>query len=181
MALVPNHVAAFALANPGSTLTMDEQELLTDLSLYHLTIVEQFFMGVLNPSLNTEKLANASSYNLGATGMVRSDAVRETVSLSHLGLSYSEATINLHRDNMLGTTRSDSTRLKMYESHGGVAVYVLDQMTSEVTTFSTKSAAAIALNISLRTLSRWAEDPSRVPTVKNNPKYTNVRLSLSPL
>jgi hypothetical protein len=154
MALVPNHLSAYLILNPGQTLTSQEQEILETLSLYHLTFVEQFFIDTLNPTLNSEKLANASSYNLGATGVVRSEEFREGVSLAHLGRVYNETTINLHRNNMLGTTMNDATRTKMSESAGGVTTYIMDIATSQVSQYDTKSAAAQVLGISLRTLTR---------------------------
>jgi hypothetical protein len=179
LALVPNHLAAFLLQIPGQTMTSQEQELLELLTLYHTTFVEQFFMDLINPALNTEKLANASSPNLGATGMVRSPEFRETVSIAHLGRTYNQATLDLHRVNMQGTILSDETRAKMSDSYGGVSTYVMDQVTLEVSSYSTKSDAATALGISIRTLSRWAENPTRFNAVKNNTKFTKVRVSFS--
>ena len=146
MAIIPDHLNNFTKVNPEIFLTNEDRTLLKIVTLYHLTLVEQFFLDHINPSLNWERLANASSPNLGATGVIRSKEFREKVSLAHIGRTYDKITKDLHRSNMLGVTWSDKRRAKMSISKRGVITFVKDIITSEVIVFQTKSSASIALH-----------------------------------
>ena len=179
LALIPDHLATFILISPGISLTKEEQILLETFTFYHLTLVEQFFIDHLNPSLNGDPFANFSSSNIGATGVIRSKEFREYISLLHIGRTYHQITKDLHRSNRLGIKLKEETKIKMSKSHGGVFTYIMDLNTSKVTIFKTKSSAGIALNVSIRTLTRWAKYPSRIYTVKNS-SFSKIRVSFSP-
>jgi hypothetical protein len=159
-------------------LNNDERDILTLLNKYHLTLVEQFYLDMIGPTLNSEQLANASSYNVGGTGLVRDQAFRSHVSNSHLGRTYSDATNKLHQANMTGIVMSAETRAKMSDNNAGVTVFIMDTDTKSVTMFSTKSAACLHLSVSLRTITRWSADCNQSHFIKATGK--SVRVSFIP-
>ena len=177
MALVPDHLAAFQLLHPLIVLTDTEIEILQLLSKYHLTLVEQFYLDNMAPVMNGEKWANASSPNKGALGVVRSEDFKSNLSSQFLGRDSSEAAKIKIREARTGSKRSDATRAKMASSNGGVAAFVMDVNTSVVTEYRIKSDAAKALGISMRTLGRWADEPTRIYLA---PKLGEIRVSLYP-
>jgi len=70
----------------------------------------------------------------------------------------SEFTKNLHKINRTGTIQSEETRLKMRISHGGVVIICSNIENREEIIYSSKSEAALALECSIRTVSRRCED-----------------------
>ena len=74
------------------------------------------------------------------------------------GKDISEYTKNLHKINKTGTNLSEETRSKMRVSHGGVVIICTNIENSEEIIYSTKPAAALALECSIRTISRRCED-----------------------
>jgi len=70
----------------------------------------------------------------------------------------SEDTKNLHRINRTGITFSKETRFKMQASYGGVVILCTNIESGEERIYPTKSAAALALECSIRTISRRCED-----------------------
>jgi hypothetical protein len=156
MAIINNHIVSFQLINPSMELKDKEKNILYTLTLYHVCILEQFFLDYIDPSLNSTKLANVSPANKGGKGVIRSDYFKENLSLEYIGRVYSKATNELHRANKLGKTQSLSVRAKIAEaiSKGGIKVYVLDCNSNVAVEFLTKSAAANALGVSLRTIDR---------------------------
>jgi group I intron endonuclease len=70
----------------------------------------------------------------------------------------SEYTKNLHRINRTGITVSKDTRSKMKTSYGGVTIICTNIENGEEIIYLTKSAAALALECSIRTISRRCED-----------------------
>jgi len=151
---LPNHIAVYQAMHPYLMLKEDEMRILVLLNMYHMALVEQFYLDHICPSLNFEPLANASSWNAGATGMIRDELFRSNLSQSYMGRTYSQATIEKHRSAMTGLKLSDATRAKMSASANGVDVFIMDATTKLVTTFSTKTAACAYLGVSQRTLTR---------------------------
>jgi hypothetical protein len=135
-------------------LTEYEVELLKELNKYHLTLLEQFYLDNIDPSLNLQPLANASSWNLGATGHQRDDDFRTNLSNLHMGRQFTDSTKELWRSQMTGYKLSQETRNRMSVSAGGVLVYVQDVNNGKVTVFKTKTEACEFLGTSMRTLSR---------------------------
>lgn len=152
---LPDHLVVGKNMNPE--LSEEELFMLNMLNMYHLTYVEQFYLDICLPSLNAEPLANASSYNLGATGVYRDNEFRANLSKTYINRKYTEATKQLHSNNMLGNSLSSKTRSKMSESYGGVTVLVTNVNTNLVLTFSTKKEASVYLGISVRTITRWSQ------------------------
>jgi len=62
---------------------------------YKLTIVEQIYMDIIQPTLNNNLFANWSIYNKGATGFTR-DLISNN-KLSFLNRSFNKSTIELHK------------------------------------------------------------------------------------
>lgn len=56
--LTPNHIEIFAKLNPNHIITKTEYNYLQDLTLYELTIAEQIYMDIIQPSLNSNIYAN---------------------------------------------------------------------------------------------------------------------------
>jgi hypothetical protein len=126
---------------------------LTDLNMYYITLFEQFYLDHLKPSFNMQLYANTSTYNSGGTGITRDEKFRTNVSLKHIGREYLDTTKEAWRTQMLGIKMSEETRARIALSYGGVGTFVQDVDSKDVKYFVTKSAAALYLNISLRTLS----------------------------
>lgn len=61
---IRDHRAVFQALNPLIVLTPSEIKVLVVLSQVHMSILEQFYLDQLRPTLNMQSLANASSYNL---------------------------------------------------------------------------------------------------------------------
>jgi hypothetical protein len=80
---------------------------------------------------------------------------------------------------MLGKKLSDTPRAKMALSArgGGVSVVVKDVETGVIQSFPTKTAAALHLGMSLRTLSRWLNDSTNPKTFKRSAKRAHVLVS----
>jgi hypothetical protein len=179
MAVFNNHSFTFQLSNPGIELNKSENKILYTLNLYHVCILEQFYLDYLNPALNSAKLSNVAPTNIGSLGKAKSDYFKNNLSLEFIGRVYTQATKELHKTNNLGRKPSESTRIKLSASSGGVKAYVLDCKSNLTKEYSNKTLAAKALGISLRTFSRWVEDPSREHQVISN-KFTKVKVSLKP-
>jgi len=130
--ITPNHVNEFSEQFPDYILTEEDIDILEDLNYYELTVAEQLNLDYYKPTLNTSLLANWSSYNIGASGYVKTPEANDKFSLSFLNRSYTEDTKNLHKVNKTGTKLSDSTKIKMSKSHGGVTVKLLDLNTNEI-------------------------------------------------
>jgi hypothetical protein len=154
MAVIPDHVKNFSIIYNTININSTEQELLEILNLYHLTLVEQFFIDNLPHDLNGSKFSSASSYNIGSLGVIRDQMFKNNLSLKYLGRQYAQSTIEIHKILNKGKTLSKITRNKMSKSHGGVKVYVLNLLKSQIEVFPTKLMASKFLNISMRTLSR---------------------------
>lgn len=152
-------------------LTLDPQ-VLQYLDKYLITLVEQAYLDTLDPELNAAPFANASFPNLGATGMVRDDSFKEVVSLAHQGRIFHDTTIELHRINQTGKKHSAATRALMSANNKGVQVEVTEYPGVKVTVFDTKSNAVKYLDISIRTLGRWAVDPDKVHITKSGLKVS---------
>jgi hypothetical protein len=179
MAVIPDHVKNFSIIYNTININSTEQELLEILNLYHLTLVEQFFIDNLPHDLNGSKFSSASSYNIGSLGVIRDQMFKNNLSLKYLGRQYAQSTIEIHKILNKGKTLSKITRNKMSKSHGGVKVYVLNLLKSQIEVFPTKLMASKFLNISMRTLSRWADDPLTIHEVKSI-EYNKVQISLKP-
>ena len=95
-----------------------------------------------------------SQYNKGATDIIRDTHFKDNISLKHQGRIFNKSTLDMHKHNMSGKSLSSETRLKMSQSHGGVTVYIKNCLCNEMTVFNTKTAASLALCISIRTLDR---------------------------
>lgn len=142
---------------------------------YLLTLAEQTFMDTIHPSLNVAPYAIASSSNLGATGMIRDDLFKEAVSMSHQGRTFHDSTNQKHRDNNTGKKLSLETRSKMSLNNAEVRVEVEDSSNNLIVSFNTKSKACFELNISMRTLTRWLEQPNKLRRLKDGRKvYTRL-------
>lgn len=101
-----------------------------------------------------------SSPSSGGTGILQDKKFRENLSNLYIGRDYTDETKLKHRNNMVGLKFSEETPQKMSKSSGGVEIIITNVETQEVVTFKTKSAAKEYLNISIRTLSRWADSPT---------------------
>ena len=160
--IIPNHIELFVKSNPNYVLTKNEYDFLLDLTLYELTIAEQVYIDVIQPSLNGSFYANWSSYNTGSKGYIRDEESNIKLSLSYLNRSYNQATKNLHSQNRTGTTASDDTRKKMSTSHlsikKGRSVILFDVKTEKEIVFDTVASLRRELGISDRTINRWALD-----------------------
>ena len=122
---MPDYAKEFSNLHPEAILSPSDMALLELLTRYELTVVEQSYLDSLGSAkngLNGNPWANASFKNLGATGMVRDETFRTTVSLAHQDRVFSEDTISLHRANMTGKILSPETRANMSSSYGGVGV-----------------------------------------------------------
>ena len=175
--LVPNHVTVFAEKNVDYTLKDKDIKMLQYLTAYELTVLEQTYLDLYQPNLNSSLLANWSTYNKGGSGRIRTQEFKDRLSLSHLNRSFSEDTIELHRKNNLGKIMSISARKKMSESRGGVKVKLVDiNSNNSIVIYPNKSLVAKELKISLRTVSRWMED-GKIHLTKSN-KHPKVKLLL---
>lgn len=162
----------FAQLYPDS-LNLEVTDPLLRLDKYVITLVEQSYLDTLKPTLNSAPHANASFPNLGATGVVRDEMFKQIASLAHQGRVFTEATLDLHRLNMTGKQFSLETRAKMSATKlGKTTVQITNHDTSEVTAFTTKSAAATHLGISVRTLGRWASDSTAIHVTKSNSRVS---------
>lgn len=170
LCVLPDHLTVYKNNNRSQILTDEELKIIALLRKYHLTLLEQFFLDTLEPTLNTERLANASSKNKGRTGVKRDTNFRDNASKIFIGREFDKTTKDLHRKNQTGKVFSEETRRKMSQSHGGVRVYVKDMETTIVKVFNTKSAASEYLGISIRTLTRWRRSPQQSHTIHNTGK-----------
>lgn len=135
---------SFSQLNPDFVLTSVDQSTLKLVSHYELTISEQAHMQELDSSYNLQKYSNyGGGPNKGGTGIVRDEAFRNSVSLSHQGRTYSDYTNDLHRNNMLGKSPSDETRAKMSQSSGGVLIHYYSYESNIFGSFITKSVARL--------------------------------------
>jgi len=129
------------------------------LSKYELLLTEQYFIDHLKPNLNVDLIVNwGGQPNKGSTGYTLSEEERELRSIKLRGREFSEFTKDLHKTNMTGTKLSDTTRMKMQDSYGGVAILSTQIDNGDQITYSTKSAAALALGCSIRTITRRCEN-----------------------
>ena len=68
---------------------------------------------------------------------------------------------------------AQETRAKMSATKlGKYTIEITDHDTNEITAFDTKSAAATYLGISIRTLGRWASDPTAIRVTKSNSRVS---------
>lgn len=172
LAIIDLPSTSFAQSYPDA-FSLDVAEPLLRLDKYVITLVEQSYLDTLKPTLNSAPYANASFPNLGATGVVRDEVFKQMVSLAHQGRAFTEATLDLHRLNMTGKQLSLETRAKMSATKlGKTTVQITDHDTNEITAFTTKSAAAAHLGISIRTLGRWAIDPTAIRVTKSNSRVS---------
>lgn len=175
--LVPNHVILFAEENVDYTLKDGDIKILHYLTSYELTVLEQIYLDLYKPNLNSSLLANWSTYNKGSTGHIKSREFKDRLSLSFLNRKFSEDTVELHRKNNLGKIVKPSAREKMSKSWGGVSVKLIDiNFNNSIVIYPNKSLVAKELKISLRTVSRWIED-GKIHSTKSN-KYPKVKLFL---
>lgn len=177
LCVLPDHLNIFKNNYKSEALNDEELRILALLNKYHLTLLEQFFLDTLEPKLNTERLANASSKNKGRTGVVRDENFRNIASNNFIGRKYDKTTNNLHRQNQSGKVLSEEIRRKMSESQGGVRVYIKDVDTTIVKVFNTKSEASKYLGISIRTLTRWRMNPNLSHTINITGKTVYVSLN----
>jgi len=154
MAILPNHIINFNIEHKEVILTPFDLKLLKLLNLYHLTLVEQFFMDQLPNDLNISEFANAAINNTGSTGIIRSEDFKNNLSLSFLGRKYNNATRELHSNFKKNMVVSEATRLNMSNSSGGIICYVLNLSVPQIEVFPNISMATNALGISLRTFKR---------------------------
>lgn len=110
--VLPDDLRAFK----GKVLTQRELEILGVLNKYHLSIVEQFFLDNIQPSLNINPLSNASSYNKGRTEVLRNEEFTSNAFNRRIGCVYTEATKIKQSINMKGTVKSPETRAKISRS-----------------------------------------------------------------
>lgn len=162
----------FTELHPDFTSSDLNNEALAALDRYQITLVEQSFIDTLEPKLNSAPFANASIYNLGATGVIRDDSFKTAVSLAHQGREYAESTLKLHREKNIGRVASDETKELMAINNKGVKIVVTDNLTGISTLYNTKSEAALALGISLRTVTRWGNEPNRIRVLKSGRKVS---------
>jgi group I intron endonuclease len=159
LALNINHEKQFMLNFPSFEFNREDIDLLFLLSKYELLLTEQYFIDHLNPNLNVDFIVNwGGQPNKGSTGYTFSEEERELRSIKLRGREYSEFTKDLHKTNMTGTKLSKDTRKKMQDSYGGVAILSTQMDNGNQITYSTKSAAALALKCSIRTVYRRCED-----------------------
>lgn len=147
-----------------------------NLTSYELTIAEQLNIDYYNPTLNLSLLANWSSYNKGSSGYIRKTESNEKLSLSYLNRKYTESTIELHSENNTGKKLSETTRILMSKSSGGVIVKLVDVNSNKTIEFKNKSLVAKELQISLRTVTRWIVDGKIHKT--HSLKYPKVKLKV---
>jgi group I intron endonuclease len=165
LTLVPNYELLFKHLYPNISLTNNDVKLLKLLTKYELLITEQYCIDVINPSLNLDTIVNVGGLiNKGATGYVVSEEALLERSNRMKGRTFSPETIKLIKNKLTGRVISQETKDKMSLSNSGVKVYVYTLDFSNKTEYNTKSAAATALNISLRTLSRRIVDGKSIIT-----------------
>lgn len=159
LALNINHEKQFMLNFPSFEFNHEDTDLLFLLSKYELLLTEQYFIDHLKPNLNVDLIVNwGGQPNKGSTGYTLSEEERELRSIKLRGREFSEFTKDLHKTNMTGTKLSDTTRMKMQDSYGGVAILSTQIDNGDQITYSTKSAAALALGCSIRTITRRCEN-----------------------
>lgn len=161
--LTPNHIELFSKMNPNYILTMKEYNILLDLTLYELTIAEQVYMDIIQPSLNGSVYAYWSSYNSGSKGFVRSEESKIDLSLSLINRSYNQSTIELHRNNRTGIKVSTDTKKKMSLSRQSIlknnrSVILFDVNSKKEIIFDSVASLRREIGISDRTINRWALD-----------------------
>jgi hypothetical protein len=118
-------------------------------------LTEQYFIDHLQPNLIFELVVNwGGQPNKGSLGYSFSEEEKKLRSFRLRGREFSEFTKNLHRDNMTGKKLSNETRNKMRDSHGGVTIICTNRENGEQIIYPTKSAAALALECSIRSISR---------------------------
>lgn len=155
LSIIPNHTQFYAEKYTESILTDNDIQILQYLTSYELTYIEQIYLDLFKPSLNSNLLANWSTYNKGSKGYIRNKISNEKLSFSFLNRSFTNETKELHRKNNTGKVLSDSTKLKMSKSSGGVNVKLIDiNSNNSIIEFKTKSSLAKELNISIRTINR---------------------------
>lgn len=176
--LTPNHIELFTQLNPNYKLTKKEYEFLLDLTVSELTIAEQVYMYALLPSLNGSYYANWSTYNTGAKGYIREEESNIELSLSFLNRTYSQATIESHRKNRKGKKVSDKTRQKMSDTRNKRRSIILIDVNSEKEiVFETVASLSRELEISDRTINRWALDGKQHRT--KSLKYPLIKIKIN--
>lgn len=159
LALNINHEKQFMLKFPSFEFNREDTDLLFLLSKYELLLTEQYFIDHLKPKLNVDLIVNwGGQPNKGSTGYTFSEEERELRSIKLRGREFSEFTKDLHKTNMTGTKLSKIIRMKMQDSYGGVTILSTQIDNGDQITYSTKSAAALALGCSIRTITRRCED-----------------------
>lgn len=169
LTLLPNHKKDFENLYPNITLNPSIIEVLENLTRYELLITEQFCIDVYKPKLNISTIVNFGGLpNRGSTGYTLSEEDKAKRSSNIIGRTFSAKTIELIRYKITGKILSAETRLKMSASHGGVKVFVYSKDYYKKEEYPTKTIAATALNISIRTLDRRCKDGK--PLFINNNK-----------
>lgn len=156
--LTPNHVELFVKLNPFYVLNLNEYEILKLLAIYELTIAEQVYLDKIKPNLNKNIYANWSSYNKGSKGFKRSEEANSKLSLSFLNRGYNKSTIDLHRKNRIGKNHSNTTKEKIAENNKGKSVTLVNLTLNKEIQFNSVTELTKELNISARTINRWALD-----------------------
>ena len=110
--LIPNHIELFVKLNPNYILNLNENKVLKLLNLYELTIVEQIYMDIIQPTFNNNLFANWSTYNKGAKGFIRDLIFNNKLYLYFLNISFNKSTIELHKKNITDKKFSDITKKK---------------------------------------------------------------------
>lgn len=130
------------------------------LSVYELTIAEQIYINIIQPSLNNNLFANWSTKNKGSKGYIKTDKSKESISLSLLNRTYSLETVELHRKNNTAKKLTAETKKKMSEAKlsKGKSVILIDVIKNNEIKFNTLSSLSKELKISSRTINRWAID-----------------------
>lgn len=165
LTLVSNYKSLFKILYPNISLTEENIKLLKLLTKYELLITEQYCIDVINPNLNLDVVVNVGGLtNKGAIGYVVLEEELLKRSNRMKGRTFSPETIKLIQNKLTGRVITQETKDKMSLANGGVKVYVYTSDFSNKTEYNTKSAAAIALNISLRTLGRRILDGKPIIT-----------------
>lgn len=159
LALNISHEKQFMLKFPSFELNKDNINILFLLTKYELLLTEQYFIDHLQPNLNLDLIVNwGGQPNKGSLGYSLSEEEKELRSLKLRGRKFSEFTKDLHKINMTGIKLPDITRIKMQDSYGGVTILSTQIDNGDQIIYPTKSAAALALGCSIRTITRRCED-----------------------
>lgn len=174
--LIPNHIELFINLNPYYVLNFNEYKLLSLLNLYEITIAEQIYMDLIQPTLNNNLFANWSTYNKGAKGYIRSEMANNKLSLSFLNRSFNKSTLELHKLNRTGKKLSNITKKKISANCTGKSVILLDLILNKEILFDSVTSLAKELLISPRTINRWILD-NKVHNTKSL-KYPLIKIKL---